>query len=149
MRAVTEFWSITLAKGQQAKQALVDAGKNAEEILAGLGETFKLEGEKLKHFAHAIEVAWQNPEKLTRILVVALNEGEKAPHKAVEAEGHHYVPEFAKEPKAIQKEKIQMKAPGRDNKGKDKGSIYGATPEELAKKEAAKKAAQQRDKVTK
>lgn len=146
MKSVTEFWNHTLAKGVKAKEALVAAGKTAEEIAAGLGETFKYEGDKLKHFVNALEVAIANPEKLSRVLVVQLGEGEKAPEKAVQVEEHHYVPDFQQEARKVNLTKNDPRGAGggkrQDNKGKVKTSPWGLTPEEKAAKKgggAAKK----------
>jgi len=97
MKSVTEFWNVTLFKGLQAKEALAAEGKTPEEIQASLGETFKFEGDKLKHFTNAMDVANQNKDKLHRVLVVTFGEGETVPPKAVKVEEHHYVPAFIKE----------------------------------------------------
>ena len=78
MKSVTEFTNFTLAQGLKAKTALTAEGKNAEEIQQSLGATFKLEGDKLKYFFNAIDVAGQNMESLRRVLVVSLAEGENA-----------------------------------------------------------------------
>jgi len=93
MKAVTEFPSHLLTRGIEAKTALTTEGKTPEEIQASLGETFKLEGDRLKHFFNALDIAAQN-KGLLRMMVMSLGEGEKAPPKAVAIEGHHYVPEF-------------------------------------------------------
>ncbi len=137
MKSVTEFWNTTLVKGLKAKEALVAAAKSAEEITASLGETFKYEGDKLKHFVNALEVAAANPEKLSRVLVVSLSEGEKAPAKAVQVEEHHYVPDFQVEARPVVHTKNDPKGGGKkgqDNKGKIKTSPWGLTPEEKAAK---------------
>lgn len=93
MKTITQFPSHLLTRGFEAKSALAAQGKSPEEIQAGLGETFKLEGDRLKHFFNAIDVAAQNAG-LLRIMVVTLAEGEKAPAKSVAVEDHHYVPEY-------------------------------------------------------
>jgi hypothetical protein len=101
MKSVTEFWNVTLQKGLSAKTALAAEGKTPEEISQNLGETFKMEGDKLKHFINAIEVANQNQDKLMRVMVVSLNEGESAPAKAIQVEDFHYVPDFQTAPKPV------------------------------------------------
>ena len=108
MKSVTEFWGISLTQGLAKKTALAAEGKTPEEITAGLGEQFKMEGDKLTHFVNAIEVASQNPEKLSRVRVVTLNEGESAPAKSIQVETHHYFPEFqaAPAPGAGQKSRL-------------------------------------------
>lgn len=94
MKSITEFPNHKLIEGIKAKTTLAEGGKTPEEIQTALGESFKLEGDKLKHFVNAIEVASKNAEGLSRVLVVALNEGENAPPKALKVEEHHYVPDF-------------------------------------------------------
>src|SRR6476469_9853409 len=94
MKFVTEFANMTLTQAIKSRAALVAEGKQPEEIQAALGTTYKVEGEKLTHLINAVEVASQNTENLKRVLVVSLNEGEKAPAKAVQVEAFHYVPDF-------------------------------------------------------
>lgn len=141
MKAVTEFPSFTLTKGITAKNALAAEGKNPEEIQASIGETFKYEGDKLKHFLNAVDVAGQNGTNLKRVLVVSLNEGEVAPAKATKVEEHYYVPEFlitsAPAPKADAKGgKFGGRGGGKGGKGGGgpKSSPWGLSPEEKAAK---------------
>lgn len=137
MKNVTEFQSFALTKGLAAKTALAGAGKTPEEILAGLGETFKLEGEKLKYFSAAIDVASQNTQNLRRVLVVSLAEGETAPPKAVQVEEHYYVSEFlnltSAKPEAASERKGGNRRGGKKGDG-PKGSPWGMSPEEKAAK---------------
>ncbi len=93
MKSVTEFPSYLLTRGIEAKAALVAEGKTPEEIQASLGTTFKLEGDRLKHFFNSLDVAAQNTG-LYRMRVVSPGEGEAALPKAVAIEEFHYVPEF-------------------------------------------------------
>lgn len=153
MKNVTEFWNVTLFKGLQAKEALAAEGKTPEEIQASIGETFKMEGDKLKHFTNAIDVANQNKDKLHRVLVVSLTEGEAVPAKAVKVEEHHYVPAFLKEAPAPTEAKDEKAGRGggkggRPNRGGGgggknpngpKSSPWGLTPEEIAAKKNAGK----------
>ena len=140
MKAVTEFPSYTLTKAVTTKAALTAEGKTPEEIQTSLGESFKLEGDKLKHFVAAVDVAAQNAKDLRRVLVVSLNEGEKAPMKAVKVEEHHYVPEFLVMPSAKPAEGDskggRRGGPGGKGKGAGgpKSSPWGLSPEEKAAK---------------
>lgn len=143
MKSVTEFWSFALTQGITAKAALTAEGKTPEEIQQSLGEKFKFEGDKLKHFINAIEVAGQNQEKLSRVLVVSLNEGENAPAKSVKIEEFHYVPEFQVAPRPVQTSRpapSKGQGKGRGDKGRGsnapKTSPWGITPEEKAAKKA-------------
>lgn len=143
MKAVTEFPSFTLTKALNAKNSLTAEGKTPEEIQTSLGETFKMEGEKVKHLMNSADVAGQNSQNLRRVLVVSLNEGENPPAKAVKVEEHYYVPEFlvTSQPAAPTENKGSRHG-GRGGKGKGgggpKSSPWGMSPEELAAKKAGK-----------
>lgn len=137
MKSVTEFPSHVLTKGLSTKVSLAAEGKTPEEILASMGEAFKYEGDKLKHFVAAVDVAEQNAQDLRRVLVVGLNEGEKIPAKAVKVEELYYVPEFLIKPGA----RTESSEGGRGNqrrggrnKGGPKSSPWGLSPEEKAAK---------------
>ena len=138
MKLVTEFPSYTLTKALAAKTALATEGKTPEEIEASLGETFKLEGDKLKYFVNAMNVAHDNSANLKRVFVATLAEGENIPAKSVKVEDHHYIPEFIAPPKpAFDKNAKPAGRGGRPGgKGGDKkgGSPWGMSPEELAAK---------------
>jgi hypothetical protein len=134
MKAITEFPSFTLNRAMQAKTALSAEGKSPEEIQASLGETFKFEGDKLKYFVNAIEVALTNKENLKRILVLSLNEGESAPAKAVQIEEAHYVPEFLILTKPVAASKTDRKGGRQGGRDSKKGSPWGLSPEEKAAK---------------
>lgn len=134
MKSVTEFHTHKLVKGIETKNTLATSGKTPEEIQQGIGEAFKLEGDKLKFFFNALDVASQNMEKLARILVVSFNEGESIPHKAVKVEEHFYIPEFqvaaggpgmGKPPKANTQNKNKKGGP---NKGAGRGGEKSAAP---------------------
>lgn len=143
MKSVTEFFTHKLLKGLEAKTALANDGKTPEEIQQSLGESFKLEGDKLKYFFNSLEVAEANKESLARILVVSLAEGETIPPKSVKVEEHYYIPEFQKAAPALVLTKAE-KGGSKQNKGKrkdgPKSSPWGISPEEAAAKKATSKA---------
>ena len=139
MKSITEFAVFALNKGLQAKAALAAEGKTPEEIQTSLGETFKFEGDKLKHFINALEVATANADGLMRVLVVSYAEGEKTAPKAVKVEETHYIPEFKLEAKPITQQRNDPKGGGGKKAGKGdmnrvKTSPWGLTPEEKAAK---------------
>lgn len=137
MKSVTEFWAISLMKGLKAKEALTAESKTPEEIQTNIGETFKMEGDKLKHFLAAIDVAGQNQDKLSRVLVVSLNEGENPPAKGIKVEEFYYIPEFQVAAKPVNTQKFDRNAANKgkgDRKGGVKSSPWGLTPEEKAAK---------------
>ncbi len=113
-------------------------GKTPEEIQESLGQSFKLEGEKLGHFMRSLEVATTNAQNLKRVVVLKLNEGEKAPAKAIQVEDFHFVPEFlvtaAPAPKAETKGGRHGGGRGGKGGGGPKGSPWGLSPEEKAAK---------------
>ncbi len=148
MKAITEFPSFVLSKGLAAKTALTAEGKSPEEVSAKLGETFKFEGDKLKHFLAAIDLS-VNAKDLKRIMVIGLAEGEAAPTKAVKVEDSYYIPEsliLSAPVKAAPDARGGRggKGGGRGGKGGGgpKGSPWGMSPEEkaLKNKPAAPKA---------
>ncbi len=143
MKAITEFPSFVLTKGLNAKKALTTEGKTPEEISTSIGETFKFEGDKLKHFLAAIDLS-ANTKDLKRIMVVGLAEGETAPAKAVKVEEHYYIPESLilsapVKPAADAKGGRGGKGGGGGRGGGKggggpKGSPWGMSPEEKAAK---------------
>lgn len=156
MKSITEFPNFTLAKGITAHAALSAEGKTPEEIQTSLGETFKLEGDRLKYFVGAIDVAGKNTENLKRVVVLSLGEGEAAPQKAIQIEEMHYLPEFYTQVGArpVGKPEAQGRGGrgaggggGRGGPGGGKGSggpktsPWGLSPEEKAAKNAKKVAA--------
>lgn len=140
MRSVTEFPVHKLTDGIKNKTAMAAEGKTPEEIQTALGEKYKYEGDKLKHFMNAMEVAGTNMERLYRVLIVSFAEGESAPPKAVKIEEHHYIPEFGNDPKPINKEKfVPGSGAGKKKNQGPKESPWGLSPEQkLAKKNAGK-----------
>jgi hypothetical protein len=142
MKSVAEFPNFKLLQGISTKTTLAAEGKTPEEIQAKLGETFKYEGDKLKYFVNAVEVAGQNLEKLSRVIVVSLNEGENVPTKATKVEEQYYIPEFISPPKGPAA--VASKGgPGKGRQGGGKGggkqkeSPWGISPEEKAAKKAS------------
>jgi hypothetical protein len=143
MKSITEFPTFLLNNGIKAKTALAAEGKTPEEIQTSLGETFKFEGDKLKHFVNAIDVAGQNATNLKRVLVVTLAEGEAAPNKAVKVEETHYIPEFLIEARAAAPAAEGKGGRGGGGKGggrggrqggPEKSSPWGLSPEQKAAK---------------
>lgn len=141
MKSITEFPVFTLNKALVAKTALLAEGKTPEEIQANLGESFKLEGDKLNYLMHSLEVASTNSQNLKRVLIIKLNEGETAPLKSVMIEDLHFVPEFFQLTKPVEKSATSGKGDrgrsggrGGKNSGGPKGSPWGLSPEEKAAK---------------
>lgn len=94
MKSITEFPAFTLRAAITAKAQLTSEGKTPEEVQTALGTTYKLEGDRLKHFMNAIDVATNNADGLKRVLVMSLAEGESVPSKATKVEEAYYVPDI-------------------------------------------------------
>lgn len=94
MKTLTEFNGFTLNNALKQKKELTTAGKTPEELSQALAEGFKLEGDKLTLFLAALELAEKKAEGLKRILVLKLDEKDKAPAGAIASGEHHLVAEF-------------------------------------------------------
>lgn len=123
MKSITEFPAFTLRAALTTKTQLTTEGKSPEEITTAMGTTYKLEGDRLKHFMHALDVASNNADGLKRVLVMSLAEGETVPAKATKVEEAYYVPDIfvAFVPKPPQ----QKGRGGRGGKGGDRGGKGG------------------------
>ena len=157
MKSVTEFSSLKLADGVKAKAALAAEGKTPEEIATAMGEQFKFEGDKLKCFVNAVEIAEKSTEKLYVVKVVKLNEGQNPPPRGTVIEELCYIAEpFAN----LADKKVAPPAKGNSGRGgqrggggkpggkgarKPKDSPWGISPEEKeAKLAAARQAAREK-----
>jgi hypothetical protein len=140
MKNITEFPGHILTRGISTKTALAAEGKTPEEIQTSLGESFKYEGDKLKHFVASLDVAAQNSQNLRRVLVVTFAEGEKVDPRATKVEEHYFIPELliTAQPKFADDSKGgrggHRKGRGGKNSGGPKGSPWGLSPEEKAAK---------------
>lgn len=94
MKTITEFQSIQLKNAAQLKKDLATSGKTPEELPQALGETLKLEGDRLTFLLAAVETVDNKFQDLKRVLVMTLAEGEKAPHKALQKGDHWFVAEY-------------------------------------------------------
>lgn len=141
MKSITEFPQHVLTKVLAAKKSLMAEGKSPEEVSQAVGETFKYEGDKLKHALAAADLVADTPS-FRRVVVVAFGEEETAPAKYKKVEDNHYLVEtMTLSTPAAASEKGDRKG-GRKG-GRDGGtgkSPWGATPEEIAAKKAGAKA---------
>jgi hypothetical protein len=147
MKSITEFAQPILQKVLAAKTALASEGKTPEEIATSLGETFKVEGDKLKYIQAAADLVVGKPS-VRRVLVASFAEGETAPAKYQKIEETHYLVETLE----LIKPAPVVAAPGKGGRGGPrsggnksgggpKGSPWGASPEEIEAKKKASKAA--------
>lgn len=105
MRTVTEFDGFLLNRALNAKKELVAAGKAPEELPAAMGEALKVEGDKLTMLLHALEVVDGRTDKLKRVIVYALNEGEAAPSGTVAKGDKQMLAEYFYTPAPKQQER--------------------------------------------
>lgn len=127
MKVVTEFWIPKLQEGNKAKAALAAEGKTPEEINAAIGEKFKFEGDKLKCFVNAMEIAAKATEKILLIKIVKLNEGQNPPVRGTVIEEFCYITEV--QPDAATAKKVEVKmTSNRDGSARGKGGNRGGKP---------------------
>ena len=141
MKSITEFAQPILQKVLAAKAALVSEGKSAEEISASMGESFKLEGDKLKFILAAADLV-ADKKMVRRVLVASVAEGETAPPKYQKIEENYYLVETlepVKAPVAAAPSKGGNRGGPRKggNSSGPKSSPWGASPEEIAAKKKA------------
>ena len=139
MKSITEFAHHTLQKVLAAKTQLLSEGKSPEEIAQSVGESFKLEGDKLKFILAAADLI-VDKTAVRRVMVVSFAEGESAPAKYQKIEENHYLVE------TIEPVNTASAAPKGGHRGKKrdgpKSTPWGASPEEKAAKNKASAAAQ-------
>lgn len=152
MKSITEFAQPVLQKVLTAKAALLAEGKTSEEIEASMGETLKLEGEKLKYIIAAADLI-ADKKMVRRVMVASFAEGETAPTKYQKVDETYYLVETldltpAAAPAAAAKGGKQAGGRNKGNGPKGpKSSPWGASPEEIeAKKKASILAAQNKKK---
>jgi uncharacterized membrane protein YgcG len=125
MKSVTEFASFTLNQGLKHKTEFEAQGKVAEELQTALGEAMKLEGDRLTWFMHALPVAAANADRLKRVVLWRLNEGEQAPAKSVMVEelgtDLRFVAEFHPDPNRQPVKHDAKSRGGKGGRGGDKG----------------------------
>ena len=94
MKTLTEFFGMNLKQAAQTRKELIVSGKTPEELTGALGEALKMEGDRLNHLIHALDAVGTRVQDLKRVVVFTLNEGEKAPQKAVQKGEHYYLVEY-------------------------------------------------------
>ncbi len=144
MKSITEFPHSTLQKVLAAKASLATEGKTPEEITTAMGETLKLEGDKLKFALAAADLA-AGKTAVRRVLVASIAEGEAPPAKYQKVEDNYYLVETLEplKPKEVAApSKFGRGGPRKGGQGSGpKTSPWGASPEEIAAKKKASEAA--------
>lgn len=144
MKSITEFAQPTLQKVLAAKTALTSEGKTPEEIATALGETFKMEGDKLKYVQVAADLA-AGKNAVRRVLVATFAEGESTPAKYQKVDDTYYCVEVLELTKHVPAA-APAKGGRRNNNGPKsnsgpKSSPWGDSPDDIAAKKKAQKAA--------
>ncbi|OFZ29492.1 MAG: hypothetical protein A2622_07125 [Bdellovibrionales bacterium RIFCSPHIGHO2_01_FULL_40_29] len=145
MKSITEFPQSTLLKVLAAKSALTTEGKTPEEITTAMGESLKMEGDKLKFAMAAADLA-AGKTAVRRVLVASIADGETPPAKYQKVEDNYYLVETLEpmKPKEVAApSKFGRGGPrkGGQQGGGAKSSPWGASPEEIAAKKKASAAA--------
>lgn len=122
MKNITEFNVFNLNRALAMKNELSTAGKTPEEISAGIGEAFKLEGDKLKYFVASLDLINGKTEKLKRVFVVSFAEGEAVPSGIQKVEEHHYMLDYYQAPRPV---KVEEDTKGNKGRGKGRGGKDG------------------------
>jgi len=97
MKHITEFFGHSLTAALVKDKELAASGKSPEELASAreqlLTELTKFEGDKLKHFMAALEAIAAKPDRIKRVVVWQVSEGEKAPKAALARDGFIYLVE--------------------------------------------------------
>lgn len=135
MRSITEFAPILLQKVLSAKNTLTTEGKTPEEVSQSVGESCKLEGDKLKYALAAADLI-KDKTGVRRVLVVSFAEGEDAPAKYQKVEENYYLVETLElnKPAATQERSNERRGPKKGGPKTPKSSPWGMSPEEKAAK---------------
>ena len=94
MKTLTEFPGMNLKSSAKTRQELISGGKSPDELSPAMGEALKIEGNKLTFLLTSLEIVGTQLENLKRVVVFALNEGEKAPEGVIQKGEHFYLVEY-------------------------------------------------------
>lgn len=138
MKSISEFQSFTLQKISAAKTQLAADGKTPEEISAAIGETFKLEGDKLRYALAASDLI-KDKAAVRRVIIVGFAEGETVGPKYQKVEDDYYLVDMVDTRPAVQAAAATDKRGGPRRGGGNKpsgpkSSPWGMSPEEKAAK---------------
>jgi len=94
MKTITEFFGMHLNNALKMSRELAVAGKNPEEVQAALGESLKVQGDKLKLLTTTLDVIKDRAEGLKRVVVLTLDEKEKVPANTEKRDEYYYLFEY-------------------------------------------------------
>jgi hypothetical protein len=127
MKAITEFNVFNLKRAITLKGELSTQGKTPEEISTSIGESFKLEGDKLKAFVNSLDLVNDKTEGLKRVMVVTFAEGEAVPERFQKVDEQHFMLEYfqAPRPPAPKEEDGKRGGKGRGGPNRGQGGLRG------------------------
>ena len=137
MKTVTEFPGVVIRQVLKTKQDLLSNGTTEELLGEGLGQAYKVEGDRLKHLMKAIELSAPQIEHLARVRVFAAEAEAPTPQGAVKDGEHFYMVEvtsFAKPDRGGRDRNDRDpkgrggRDKGRGGKGRDGGGRGGDRP---------------------
>jgi hypothetical protein len=130
MKSITEFTPFLLQKVLTTKTQLLADGKTEEEVSASIGETFKIEGDRLKYALAASDLV-KDKSDVRRILVVSFAEGEATPAQYQKIDENYYLVEALNLTKPMpSSDKGKRGGPRGKGTGGPKSSPWGMSPEE-------------------
>ena len=94
MKTLTEFAGSNLKNAAKVKQDLTASGKTPEELPIAIGESLKLEGERLTFLTQSLDLVQNKFQDLKRVVVFTLSENEKPPAKSVQKGEHYYLLDY-------------------------------------------------------
>lgn len=137
MKTLTEFPGMNLKNAAKVRNDLITGGKTPDDLTQALGETLKLEGDKLTFLINALEVAGPKLQDLKRVVVFAPNEGEKSIPGGIQKGQHiylaEYYPSLNPNPKPTHRDDPENRSrgdqrrgkPGKGRKGEGRGENRG------------------------
>ena len=97
MKTITEFPGVVLRQIIKSKQELISGGTAEDQLATAIGESYKIEGDRLTHLMKAVSLVGENSERVSRVRVFAQQEGadeSKLPKGIVEEGEHLYLVEM-------------------------------------------------------
>jgi hypothetical protein len=149
MKTITEFFGPSLAAALTKDKELAASGKTQEELPPAREQLFseltRFEGEKLKHFMAALEAIASKPERVKRVVVWQVNEGEKAPKAALSREGFVYLVEYFPHAHGAAQPLKNQDEDRRDRKGRRGGRNARGRRDERSRGDGARGDSSRRD----
>lgn len=120
MRTVTEFPGVVLRHALKSKNELAAAGTAEDQLAAGVGTAFKVEGDRLNHLMKALTLVAEKIDAIARVRVFQAAEEQEAtlPKGCIKDGEFHYLVEYIAMP-------VKAESRDRDSKGRGRGGRDG------------------------